>query len=267
VTDEARVQVILAPNPSPMTGRGTNTYVVGEGEVIVIDPGPHDVAHLRRVADAALHQGQPAMVLLTHHHLDHSESAVAFARLLGVPLVAFPHPEAPALDRELADGDQLPFGGGSLRAVHTPGHTRDHLCFWLDADRTLFGGDLVAGEGFIVIDPPDGDMAQYLDSLNRARDLDPAVIRPGHGPEIKAPKTYLEAYIAHRLQREAKVLGALGNDPRILPQLVPVAYDDTPEAMYPIATRSLVAHLEKLAHEGRVEIVSAGPEKAYQLKS
>jgi len=108
-----------------------------------------------------------------------------------VPLAAFPHPEAPALDRELADGDELPFGGGSLKVVHTPGHTRGHLCFWLAEDRTLFAGDLVAGEGYIVIDPPDGDMSQYLDSLRRARDLDPAVIRPGHGPEIKAPRAYL----------------------------------------------------------------------------
>jgi glyoxylase-like metal-dependent hydrolase (beta-lactamase superfamily II) len=261
-----KVQVFLADNPSPLTGRGTNTYVVGQGDVVVIDPGPHDTVHLRRVADAVLHQGQAAAVLLTHHHLDHSDSAIAFARLLGVPLAAFPHPEAPALDRELADGDELPFGGGSLKAVHTPGHTRDHLCFWLAEDRTLFAGDLVAGEGFIVIDPPDGDMSQYLDSLRRARDLDPAVIRPGHGPEVKAAKAYLESYIAHRLQREAKVLGALGQDPRIVPQLLPVAYDDTPEAMYPIATRSLVAHLEKLVRDGRVEIISSGPEPAYKRK-
>jgi glyoxylase-like metal-dependent hydrolase (beta-lactamase superfamily II) len=265
MTTETKVHVVLAPNPSPLTGRGTNTYVVGAGDVVVIDPGPQDTAHLRRVADAVLHQGKPAAVLLTHHHLDHSESAAAFARFLGVPLAAFPHPEAPVLDEELADGDELPLGGSTIKAVHTPGHTRDHACFWLAEERTLFAGDLVAGEGFIVIDPPDGDMAQYLDSLIRARDLDPAVIRPGHGPEIKAPSAYLESYIAHRLQREAKVLAALGQDPRIIPQLLPMAYDDTPEAMYPIATRSLVAHLEKLAADGRVEIMTGGPETAYKL--
>jgi glyoxylase-like metal-dependent hydrolase (beta-lactamase superfamily II) len=266
MTTEPKVQVVLAPNPSALTGRGTNTYVVGEDEVLVIDPGPNDAGHLGRVEDAVRHQGQATAVLLTHHHVDHSEGAVAFARLLGVPLAAFRHPEAPALDRELADGDELPFGGGSLEVVHTPGHTRGHLCFWLAEDRTLFAGDLVAGEGYIVIDPPDGDMSQYLDSLRRARDLDPAVIRPGHGPKIEAPSAYLESYIAHRLEREAKVLGALSQDPRIIPQLLPVAYDDTPEAMYPIATRSLVAHLEKLAADGRVEIVSSGPETAYRLR-
>ncbi len=263
---EPTVRVVLARNPSPLTGRGTNTYVVGEDEVLVIDPGPHDSGHLGRVEDAVRHQGHASAVLLTHHHLDHSEGAVAFARLLGVPLAAFPHPKAPALDRELADGDELPFGGGSLQAVHSPGHTRGHLCFWLSEDRTLFAGDLVAGEGFIVIDPPDGDMAQYLDSLRRVRDLEPAVIRPGHGPEIGAPTAYLDSYIAHRLEREAKVLGALGEDPRIIPQILAGAYNDTPEAMYPIATRSLVAHLEKLVADGRVEIVSSGPETAYKLR-
>jgi glyoxylase-like metal-dependent hydrolase (beta-lactamase superfamily II) len=264
MTSAPKVHVVLAPNPSPLTGRGTNTYVVGEGEVLVIDPGPQDTGHLRRVADVAVRQGQVTGVLVTHHHLDHSESAVLFARLMGVPLAGSRHPNGPLLDRELADGDELPFGGGSLRAVHTPGHSRDHLCFWLTEDRTLFAGDLVAGEGFIVIDPPDGDMSQYLDSLRRARDLDAAIIRPGHGPEIKAPSAYLHGYIAHRLEREAKVLAALNQEPRIIPQLLPMAYADTPEAMYPIATRSLVAHLEKLAADGRVEIVTGGPETAYR---
>ena len=266
MTAEPKVRVILAPNPSPLTGRGTNTYVVGEGEVLVIDPGPQDAGHLRRIADAVLRQGRAVAVLLTHHHLDHSESAVAFARLMGVPLAAFPHPQAPALDRELADGDELDFGGGRLKVVHTPGHSRGHVSFWLAEDRALFAGDLVAGEGYIVIDPPDGDMSQYLNSLVRIRDLDPAAIKPGHGPEINAPRAYLESYIAHRLEREAKVLSALGQDPRIIPQVLPMAYDDTPEPMYPIATRSLVAHLEKLAADGRVEILSIGPELAYKLR-
>ena len=181
--------------------------------MLVIDPGPNDAGHLGRVEDAVRHQGQATAVLLTHHHFDHSESAADFARRLGVSLAAFPHADAPPLDHDLSDGEELPFGGGTLTAIHTPGHTREHACFWSAGSRALFAGDLVAGEGYIVIDPPDGDMTQYLDSLRRARDLDPAVIRPGHGPAIAAPAAYLDAYIAHRLQREAKVLGALGADP------------------------------------------------------
>ena len=267
MSGEPKVQVILAPNPSPLTGRGTNTYVVGEGDVVVIDPGPHDIGHLQRVAEAVRNNGQATAVLLTHHHFDHSEGATAFAHVVGAPLMGFPHPEMPALDRELIDDEELPFGGGTLKVVHTPGHTRGHACFWLEEARTLFAGDLVAGEGFIVIDPPDGDMAQYLDSLRHARDLDAVVIKPGHGPAIESPSAYLDSYIAHRLQREAKVLAALGEDARIIPQILPGAYDDTPEAMYPIATRSLVAHLEKLAADGKVEIVSAGPETAYKLRA
>src|SRR5258708_2697956 len=249
-----------------MTGRGTNTYVVGQGDVVVIDPGPSEKMHLERVETAIRQGGRGGAVLLTHHHLDHSESAAQFATRLDVPLAGIPQPEMPPLDTNLTDGDELPFGGGTLRVVATPGHTRGHASFWWESERVVLAGDLVAGEGFIVIDPPDGNMVDYMASLARVRDLDAAVILPGHGPAIESPRAYLESYIRHRLDREARVLAALGPDPRITPQILPAAYDDTPEAMYPIAVRSLVAHLEKLAAEGKVEIVAAGPEAAYQLK-
>ena len=259
------VQVVLADNPSPMTGRGTNTYVVGAGEVLVIDPGPSDPGHLARIESVVRHAGRPTSVLLTHHHLDHSESAADLARRLDVPLAAIPHPELPGLDRPLSDGEDIPFGGGELKVVATPGHTSGHAAFWWESERLLLAGDLVAGEGFIVIDPPDGNMVDYLASLARARDLDAAVIRPGHGPAIEAPRAYLDSYIRHRLEREAKVLSSLGSDPRITAQLLPVAYDDTPLAMYPVAVRSLLAHLEKLVADGKVEEVLSGPEPAYRL--
>ncbi len=266
MSPDSLIQVLLADNPSPMTGRGTNTYVVGHDDVVVIDPGPSDKMHLDRVESTVRQRGGASAVLLTHHHVDHSESAAHFAARLDVPLAGIPHPEMPPLDTELTDGDGLPFGGGTLEVVATPGHTKGHASFWWESERVVFAGDLVAGEGFIVIDPPDGNMVDYLASLARVRDLDAVAIRPGHGPAIESPRAYLESYIRHRLEREAKVLAALGADPRIIPQLVPAAYGDTPEAMYPIAARSLVAHLEKLAAEGKVEIVAAGPEKAYQLK-
>jgi glyoxylase-like metal-dependent hydrolase (beta-lactamase superfamily II) len=265
MTAVASILVLLAPNPSPLTGRGTNTYVVGEEEVVVIDPGPGAPDHLRRLTAAVAERGRARAVVITHHHFDHSEAAAEVAERLGAPLVGFPHPDSPVLDRELADGDEIGFGGGVLHALHTPGHSRDHLCYWLPEAGTVFAGDLVAGEGFIVIDPPDGDMAQYMASLRRLREIGATSIRPGHGPLIDVPDAYLDAYIAHRLEREAKVLGSLGSAPRTVDQLLPSAYNDTPEAMYPIAARSLVAHLEKLAREGQIEVVPEAGESRYKL--
>jgi len=259
------ILVLLAPNPSPLTGRGTNTYVVGEEEIVVIDPGPGDPEHLHRLTAAVAERGKVAAVVITHHHFDHSEAATEVAERLGAPLAGFPHPDSPVLDRELADGDEIGFGGGVLHALHTPGHSRDHLCFWLPEAATVFAGDLVAGEGYIVIDPPDGDMTQYLASLRRLRDIGATSIRPGHGPLIEEADAYLDGYIAHRLAREAKVLGSLGGEAQTVDQLLPAAYDDTPVAMYPIAARSLLAHLQKLAEDGKVELVSGPEESAYKL--
>jgi glyoxylase-like metal-dependent hydrolase (beta-lactamase superfamily II) len=261
----ASILVLLAPNPSPLTGRGTNTYVVGEDEVVVIDPGPADSDHLHRLLAAVAERGSAAAVVITHHHFDHSEAASEVAERLGAPLAGFPHPDSPVLDLELADGAEIAFGGGVLHALHTPGHASDHLCFWLPEAATVFAGDLVAGEGYIVIDPPDGDMAQYLDSLRRLRAIGATSIRPGHGPLIEAPEAYVEEYIAHRLEREAMVLSSLGNEPLTAGQLLPVAYADTPEAMFPVAARSLAAHLEKLAREGKVEVVTTTAESGYKL--
>jgi glyoxylase-like metal-dependent hydrolase (beta-lactamase superfamily II) len=261
----ASILVLLANNPSPLTGRGTNTYVVGEDEVVVIDPGPADADHLHRVQAAVAERGRATSVVITHHHFDHSEAATEVAQRLGAPLAGFPHPDSPVLDRELADGDEVAFGGGFLHAVHTPGHSRDHLCFWLPEAGTVFAGDLVAGEGYIVIDPPDGDMTDYLDSLRRVGEIGATTIRPGHGPLIDAPHAYLQAYLAHRLEREAKVLASVETQPRTVGELLPLAYDDTPEAMFPVAARSLLAHLEKLAHEGKVEVVPGAAESAYAL--
>jgi glyoxylase-like metal-dependent hydrolase (beta-lactamase superfamily II) len=267
MTSTPPIRVFLAPNPSPLTGDGTNTYVVGQKTVVVIDPGPADEGHRQRVEAAVREAGRAVAVVLTHHHLDHSQAAAEMARRLGAPLAAFPHPESPGLDRELGDGSEIAFEGGTLRALHTPGHSRDHLCLWWPEVGTIFVGDLVAGQGYIVIDPPEGDMSAYLESLRRVRDLGARSLRPGHGPEISAPASYLEAYVSHRLEREAKVLAALGVEPVTVAQLLPVVYDDTPEAMHPIAVRSLVAHLEKLGKDGRVEVLDAGADSSYRLRT
>ena len=249
----SRVSAILAPNPSPMTGRGTNTYIVqGGAETVVIDPGPDIESHLAAVAAAA--GSRVAGVLLTHHHVDHSESARALADRLGAPVLGFPHPHMPDLDVVLADHERLSFGDTALEVVATPGHSSDHACFVLRDQGAVFAGDLVAGEGFIVIDPPDGDMALYLESLRRLRDLGPTILLPAHGEPIHGAAALLDTYISHRLDREERVLTAAvgGGDWRSLDEVLAVAYDDVNPAMWPVARRSLLAHLNKLVEDGRL---------------
>jgi len=270
VATELDLDVALAPNPSPMTGRGTNTYVLGhEDQVVVIDPGPDDPGHLDAVADLVAARGTAAMVLITHHHVDHSEAGAALARRLDAPLAALPHPLAPPLDREL-EAETLAFGAVHLRVIPTPGHCRDHACLaWLEP-AAVFAGDLVAGEGFIVIDPPEGDMTDYLDSLRLVGRPDlfgegaPAsVLLPGHGPAIHQPARFLGGYIEHRLAREAGVLAALASDrAQTLQDLLPVAYADTPAVMHPVAARSLQAHLDKLVRDGAAAASAEGYRRA-----
>jgi glyoxylase-like metal-dependent hydrolase (beta-lactamase superfamily II) len=243
--------------------------VLGRGNVAVIDPGPAIPEHLDRVEAVARGRGRTALVLLTHHHPDHSEGAEEMARRLGAPLAAIPHELAPRLDHLLTDREQLDVGGETLEVLSTPGHCRDHACFAWNQARAVFVGDLVAGDGFIVIDPPEGDMSQYMNSLGLVRDRRfgthptgagaPEVLLPGHGQAIESPQEYLDNYIAHRLAREAKVLNALpAGDAATPEELLPVVYADTPEAMYPIAARSLQAHLDKLVREGRAAQLDGG---------
>jgi glyoxylase-like metal-dependent hydrolase (beta-lactamase superfamily II) len=243
-----------------MTGRGTNTYILGEGgPVLVVDPGPADDSHLDAVVEQARRQGTPELILITHHHADHSEAAPALARRLGVPVAAFPHPLQPRVDREFEDGETLHFGGGSLRVMHTPGHAADHACLELLGEDTILVGDLVATEGFIVVAPPDGDMSLYMRSLEAVRALGPGLLLPGHGDPIPDGEGRLAAYLAHRLQREDKIMQALrsatGTTPAGLDDLLPLAYDDTPAAMLPVARLSLEAHLLKLVGDGRARRV------------
>ena len=260
------LDVILAPNPSPMTGRGTNTYVLGHDEgVVVVDPGPADPGHLDAVAARVAARGRAAVVLLTHHHLDHSQSGPEMAQRLGAPLAGMPHPLAPQLDRELV-AETLELDGLHLTVLPTPGHCRDHACLAWEEELAVFAGDLVAGEGYIVIDPPDGDMSDYLDSLRRIASPElfgprggARVLLPGHGPAIQDPRVYLAAYVAHRLEREARVLAALSHETRrTVEALLTLAYDDTPEFMHPVAARSLQAHLDKLVRDGIAEADAEG---------
>jgi glyoxylase-like metal-dependent hydrolase (beta-lactamase superfamily II) len=244
---------LTAPNPSLMTGRGTNTYLVGgpgQGDLAVIDPGPDDAGHVEAImAEAAALGGRPVVILVTHSHLDHLPGAFALKRRAGVPIAAY----APILDVDiqLRHDQRLTIAGRPLRALHTPGHAADHLCFLLEDDATLFSGDLIVGEGTVVIGR-DGELDEYLRSLESLLPLNLRAILPGHGPVIEDPRGKIEEYIAHRLERERKLLAALDRGLRRRGELLDAAWDDAPPELRPAALLTLDAHLEKLRIEGRL---------------
>ena len=251
------VRRITAPNPGIMTGPGTNTYFIGTGDLAVIDPGPESAPHLQALFGAA--GGRLKWILCTHTHLDHSPGAKALKSATGAQLLGYGRvPDdgrqdtAFAPDCALRDGDVLDCGVFRLRAVHTPGHASNHLCYLLEGERWLFTGDQVMQGSTVVISPPDGDMAVYLQSLERLLTLDLAVFAPGHGHLIEQPHDEVRRLIAHRLRRERKVVDAFGRkNPATLDELLPFVYDDVPPRIHPVARRSLHAHLLKLRDEGR----------------
>ena len=246
---------VRAPNPGPMTGRGTNTYVLGHSETIVIDPGPALPNHIEAILRAA--PGPIRWILVTHTHLDHSPAAQLLAGLSGGQIAGRPAPadgrqdRSLVLDRRLEDHDTLETADCCLRAVHTPGHASNHLCYWDSAAAALYTGDHVIEGSTVVIDPPDGNMADYLGSLEKIRSLGAARLLPGHGEPIPDPDAAIVALRAHRLRREAKVTAALAQAEAVdIADLLPSVYDDVSPALHGIASRSLLAHLLKLEIEG-----------------
>ncbi len=254
---DRRVTRIVAPNPGMMTGPGTNTYLVGERELAVIDPGPAIASHVEAIiAEGA---GRIRWILCTHTHLDHSPAAAALRAATGATVIGRPAPPGASQDqgfapeRVPAQGERLTLGELTLRALHTPGHASNHLCYLLEDTRMLFTGDHVMQGSTVVINPPDGDMRAYLASLEALLAEDLAILAPGHGYLVGAPHREVRRLIAHRLAREAKVLAALARLGRpSLEELLPEVYDDVPAKLHPVAARSLAAHLYKLVAEGRV---------------
>jgi glyoxylase-like metal-dependent hydrolase (beta-lactamase superfamily II) len=221
---------VRAPNPSPMTLDGTNTYVAAGW---AIDPGPADERHLEAVLAAA--GGSLEGVLLTHTHPDHSDGAGPLAELAGGVPVVLPD----------AEGRVGPF-----EALPTPGHAPDHVCLLLG--RTCFAGDMVMGLGSVLVLPGEGSLAAYLDSLRRLRALDLEVLCPGHGPYVWDPAAKLDEYVAHRLDRERRLLDALAAGARGTDELLDRAWSDAPPELRPAAALTLQAHLEKLRDDGRL---------------
>lgn len=244
------VHVVLAPNPGVMTGPGTNTYIFGSEPTYVIDPGDDDEEFLDTVVSIA---GDVNEILITHRHSDHVGGAAALADRTGARVRAFG--SAPAGDAEvvpIVDGERFSSGAATLVALHTPGHASDHLCFYIEGAASLFAGDNVLGEGTAVIAPPDGNMADYMLSLERMQTLHIDRIYPGHFRPLDGGAAVIERYIAHRLEREQKILATLSEGPLDIGSIVARAYDDTPVHLHPVAEYSAVAHLEKLASEKKV---------------
>ncbi|MDA8396205.1 MAG: MBL fold metallo-hydrolase [Candidatus Dormibacteraeota bacterium] len=260
----SEVERILAPNPGPLTGQGTNTWLFGRGEVVVIDPGPLDPQHLEAVARAASLRGGAAMVVCTHHHPDHREGAERLTEMLGTPLALFHRRAERAGELALEDGDRLLAGDGWLEVVHTPGHSRDHLCLFAPRERVLFSGDHILSGTTSVIWPPEGDMADYLASLARVRELDADWLLPGHGEPISEPRKAVEELIAHRLERERQVLEAIGPEPRAPAQLVGGLYRGYPREVLEFAAQTVLAHCLKLELEGRIERVPGDGEARFR---
>src|SRR6266480_4977115 len=228
----ADVERLTAPNPGPMTLEGTNTYLVGRDPATVIDPGPDDQGHIEAIRQVADSRGGIGAVLLTHHHGDHSDAVDA----LGVE---------PA---RLQDGETV----AGLQALATPGHAQDHFCFLLG--KACFTGDLILGEGSTIVGPREtgGSLRDYMQSLRRLQALDLTVLYPGHGPEVDDPQAKIAEYIAHRQEREDRLVAALDRGERSKAELLAEVWDDVPEQLRGAAAIAMQVHLEKLQDEGRL---------------
>lgn len=246
------VRRIVAPNPSMMTGPGTNTYLVGIDEIVVVDPGPDIESHLDAIAGCG--GDRIRWIVCTHTHEDHAPGVAGLKERTGAEVLAFDARDGLEIDTPMGDGDVIEATEFVLRAIHTPGHASNHLCFLLEQERMLFSGDHIMEGSTVVVAPPDGDMGAYLHSLERLTALRPRLksIAPGHGHLIDKPAAKIEEYIAHRLAREAQVLGALERaGTTSIEPIVKELYADVPEELHVMAGFSVWAHLRKLVEDGK----------------
>ncbi len=261
------VRRLIAKNPSPFTFRGTGTYVIGEGNVAVIDPGPLDDAHVSALIESLAHE-TVTHILITHTHMDHSPAAAPLKEATGAKTYGYgPHGAGKLAegvpveeggdmafepDVVLRDGDVIEGDGWTMEAVYTPGHTSNHLCFALKEERALFTGDHVMGWSTSIISPPDGDMTAYMDSLDKLLARDDEIYWPTHGTSIDDPKPFVHAFIEHRLERERQIVDCLEKNVSRIEDMVPLMYTELDEKMYGAAARSVFAAMQRLTDAGKV---------------
>ncbi|CAN5898351.1 MBL fold metallo-hydrolase [soil metagenome] len=241
-----RIERVLAPNPGPFTGAGTNTWVVdGDGRVAIIDPGPVISSHADAIVERVGHR-RVAAVVVTHTHEDHAPLANSLAGAFGVPALGYA--AGPGFDPDdlLSDGSLVEVGGVTLEVIYTPGHSDDHLCFL--TGRVLFTGDHIIGGSSVMVD----EMGSYLHSLERLRKLDLDRLHPGHGEVMDEPHRVIDWYVAHRLQRESEILAEVVGGARSVAEITESVYRDVHTDLHPLAARSVVAHLRKLTADGVV---------------
>ncbi len=258
---------VICENPGPFTFTGSGTYLVGDQTLAIIDPGPDNMNHLEAILTAA--RGRPiSHILLTHTHLDHSGGAAALRQETGAMIAAFDrHPGDPATtpvleeggdfelrpDLLLRDGDQIQLDSARLRALHTPGHISNHLCYELVEEKALFTGDHIMGWATSVIIPPDGNMMDYMGSLARLIAREDRIYYPTHGAPIEDPQNFARAIYDHRQERERQILASLKQDPKTIMEIVKQVYVDTPNALHAAAALNVTAHLQPLLDTKAVE--------------
>ena len=276
------IRRVICNNPGPFTYTGTTTFIVGNGVVAIIDPGPNNISHLDAIIAALDPSEVVSHILVTHTHSDHSPLANALKERTGAKICGFIelnngtpraksridtkvaiddanfvemeeaiqrdfNPDIPLQHQDILNGPDW-----TLEAIHTPGHIDNHLCFLLNEEKTLFTGDHIMGWATSVIVPPDGNMADYIDSLEGLLNFNLDLLRPTHGPAIENPKTFINAYITHRQNREEQILGQLAKGTTQIQDMIPVLYADTDKRLYPAAAMSVLAHLEGLVRAGKV---------------
>ena len=259
------VRRLVAKNPSGFTFYGTNTYIIGHDRVVVIDPGPALNGHIKALENSLLGE-TVEQILVTHTHQDHSPGAALLKNLVGgeiwgAPLKAMPagDPTTESIDysfspdHELKNGDFIKGDGWSLEAVFTPGHMSNHMCFALDEEKILFTGDHIMGWNTTIVSPPDGNMGNYMESLEVCLARKETTYWPAHGPAIIHPKPFTQAYRKHRLMREKEILHCIEKGLQTIANIVPVLYKHLPEKMYNAAGRSVLAHLQNLVESGKIK--------------
>lgn len=269
------IRRVVANNPGPFTFLGTGTYIIGSGEVAVIDPGPDDPAHLEAIL-AAIPGESVSAILITHTHIDHSPLARPLAARTGAVIFGRADPKAGSAeedseaefqpDVEVSDGQVITGADWTMTAIATPGHASNHVCYLLGEENALFSGDHIMGWSTTVVSPPDGDMSAYYASLDKVEALNAATLWPTHGPPVTEVQPFIAAYRAHRLERERQILAELAKGPRTIGEIVPVLYAAVDPRLHPAAARSVFAHLSHLTRQGAARTDGApGPLSVYSV--